>query len=99
MTMLVSVHSHGNTPRMSLTVTLRSTGGSLSGVCESGRVDGGGVVAAIRVEVEERLESRLNLVRSTRQGGDDVALRHGRSRRQDAEDSGGCDECRPHGCE
>ena len=77
-------------------VALRSTGGALAGVGVAAGVNGSGVVAAVAVEVEERLEAALSGISGTGQRGEDVALGDGAGSRQGAEDGSGRDERGPH---
>jgi hypothetical protein len=77
-------------------VTLWGAGGALAGVGVAAGVDGGGVVAAVAVKVEERLEAALSGIGGTRQRSEDVTLGDGAGSRQGPEDSSGRDERGTH---
>lgn len=56
------------------TVSLRSTRGTVSWVEVAIRVNGSSLVTAITVKVKRRLELELNLIRTLREGSEDVSL-------------------------
>ena len=62
------------------TVSLGSTSGTMTRVQVARRIDGGGLVATVAVEVKSRLELVLNVRSASRKGCENVSLgnRNGR---------------------